>query len=308
MAGGERRGCRVDCVPRARRCQQRASHVLSLGFVLLLVPASLPDTPELCSPRALGVRARGQHTTPDNLWGILPKRGQTAGEGEGAGIGDDGRRAVRRAGVCQAQRLRGGQEAADYLKDEVFGAWDPQDSEDEAELERFWGRNDPYSDPRYLQELKERFDNLTAYGEALGVLESECPKEEWEPQDSEEDATMRHGSRPWTPAEIIADFERHGADDQDSSYDKEDRAVPEVSPEEFLRDPEATWRKFRREAERPGHISSHRSAYRRLPQYLKPLEVEKHMAMRRYLERSKRRSIDNSSSITKTPTERLLMR
>jgi hypothetical protein len=119
---------------------------------------------------------------------------------------------------------------------------------------------------------------------------------------------MRHGSRPWTPAEIIADFERHGADDQDSSYDKEDRAVPEVSPEEFLRDPEATWRKFRREAERPGHISSHRSAYRRLPQYLKPLEVEKHMAMRRYLERSKRRSIDNSSSITKTPTERLLMR
>ena len=96
---------------------------------------------------------------------------------------------------------------------------------------------------------------------------------------------MRHGSRPWTPAEIIADFERHGADDQDSSYDKEDRAVPEVSPEEFLRDPEATWRKFRREAERPGHISSHRSAYRRLPQYLKPLEVEKHMAMRRYLER-----------------------
>jgi len=40
------------------------------------------------------------------------------------------------------------------------------------------------------------------------------------------------------------------------------RVVPEVSEAEFNRDPMKTWRKFRKEAERPGHISSHRSAYR----------------------------------------------
>jgi hypothetical protein len=61
----------------------------------------------------------------------------------------------------------------------------------------------------------------------------------------------------------------HGDQDEDSDYDDPHRAVPDVSMEELHRDPVAAWRKFKRHAERPGHISSHRSAYRRLPQYLR---------------------------------------
>jgi hypothetical protein len=69
-------------------------------------------------------------------------------------------------------------------------------------------------------------------------------------------------------------LKQHHPEDEESDYDDDNRAVPEVSFEEFSRDPMATWRKFRRQAERPGHISSHRSAFRRLPQYLRPTALD----------------------------------
>lgn len=145
-------------------------------------------------------------------------------------------------------------------------------------------KDDPYADPAVVQARKQRWDNLTAYGVALGIFEDDMPKEDWEPQNSEEDETMRHGRRLWSPAQILDDVKHHPDSDEDSSYDNDYRAVPEVSMEEFQTDPVSTWRKFRREAERPGHISSHRSAYRRLPQYLKDAELDRQLELQRMME------------------------
>jgi len=115
--------------------------------------------------------------------------------------------------------LRGGE--GDFTN-EVFGdAWDLRDPEDQAELKRFWDDKDPYSDPVLIKETKERFANLTAYGVALGVFEDESEKDEWEAQNSEEEATFRHGKHPWTPQEIVDDFDQHGDQDEDSSYDND---------------------------------------------------------------------------------------
>lgn len=82
------------------------------------------------------------------------------------------------------------------------------------------------------------------------------------------------GRRAWTPAEIFTDLNEHHAEDEESDYEDANRAVPQISFEEFERDPMATWHKFKRQAERPGYISSHRSAFRRLPQYLRPAVLD----------------------------------
>ena len=87
------------------------------------------------------------------------------------------------------RRLRGGME-------EVLGGWAPDDSEEDALVQRMWDKRDPQADEADQQDLKERLANLTAYGVELGILQDGPPKDEWEPQNSEEEATMRHGKSP----------------------------------------------------------------------------------------------------------------
>ena len=77
--------------------------------------------------------------------------------------------------------------------DDFLGDWEPDGSSEEAWLERLWDKKNPLADKTSEEDLKARLRNLTAYGAALGLFQAEPPKDQWEPQNSEEEETMRHG-------------------------------------------------------------------------------------------------------------------
>lgn len=121
-----------------------------------------------------------------------------------------------------AARVRGGGDALD-----AFWPWDPRDADDDDALENLWdthfgyvGGGDENSEAAFNaetfnaeKETRERFDKLTAYGESLGIFEADAPKEQWEPQNAEEEETLRHGRHTWTPAEMLEDFSKNAAAD-----------------------------------------------------------------------------------------------
>ena len=197
-----------------------------------------------------------------------------------------------RRSLCRGLlELRGGDGDEDYdVVQDVFAPFDPRDSDDDALLARHWEytREDAVSE----EERRQRWEKLAKYGEALGVFDSEPSKEDWEPQTADEHATMRHGERPWTPKEIHEDWIAGGADlDEDSSYDSPNRLVPDVDLDLFEADPLDAWRTFQRQSERPGHISSHRSAYRRLPQYLRHAGFDEELRARRLVQRNQEKPV-----------------
>ena len=198
---------------------------------------------------------------------------------------------TRRSLCRRLLELRGGNGDEDYdVVQDVFAPFDPRDSDDDALLAQHWEytREDAASE----EERRQRWEKLAKYGEALGVFDSEPSKEDWEPQTADEHATMRHGERPWTPKDIHEDWIAGGADlDEDSSYDSPNRLVPDVDLDHFEADPLDAWQTFRRQCERPGHISSHRSAYRRLPQYLRHAGFDEELRARRLVQRNQEKPV-----------------